>query len=121
MHRYSADNRRVKGRFPPAVVYVIAMSARRLVFLVLVGVVAALTPAALASPPDQTWIPGVYDNADYDDAVLAVTAAVASCEPAAPNHPRVERLLVAVVSPSDDDLARPLPLVARHTRAPPTS
>jgi len=23
-------------------------------------------------PPDQTWISGLYDNADYDDAVLAV-------------------------------------------------
>ena len=22
-----------------------------------------------ASPPDQTWIGGVYDNADYDDVI----------------------------------------------------
>jgi len=31
---------------------------------------------AYASPPDQTWVPGVYDNADYDDAVMLVTSAV---------------------------------------------
>jgi len=35
---------------------------------------AALTPAAHASPPDQTWIAGLNDNADCDDAVLASIA-----------------------------------------------
>jgi hypothetical protein len=29
-----------------------------------------LTPMAYASPPDQTWIGGLYDDADYDDIVL---------------------------------------------------
>src|SRR2546427_5446018 len=32
----------------------------------------ALTPGAYASPPDQTWIPGLYDNADFDDVVLFI-------------------------------------------------
>src|SRR5262245_19294448 len=31
-----------------------------------------LVPAAHAVPPDQTWIGGIYDVADYDDVVLLV-------------------------------------------------
>jgi len=31
-----------------------------------------ITPLAYATPPDQTWIGGLYDHADYDDAVLAI-------------------------------------------------
>ena len=34
-----------------------------------------LTPLAHASPPDQTWLWGLYDNADYDDIVSSVTSA----------------------------------------------
>ena len=37
-----------------------------------------LVPLALASPPDPTWIAGAYDDADRDDAVIAVTEASAS-------------------------------------------
>jgi hypothetical protein len=36
----------------------------------LVAVVLVLAPAAHASLPDQSWIPGLYDNADFDDVVL---------------------------------------------------
>jgi len=31
-----------------------------------------ITPLAYVMPPDQTWIGGFYDHADYDDAILAV-------------------------------------------------
>jgi hypothetical protein len=97
------------------------MVVQRFVFLLLIGVVVTLTPAALASPPDQTWIPGLYDNADYDDAVLAVMASVASCEEWTRTAPHVERVVLGVVSPVDDNLVRTLPPAARRTRAPPTS
>ena len=44
-----------------------------LAFSVLVALTSgAITPLAHATPPDQTWISGFYDNADYDDAILAV-------------------------------------------------
>jgi hypothetical protein len=79
-----------------------------------------LTPAALASPPDQTWIPGLYDDADYDDAVLAVMASVASCDPLVSPDPHAGQIVLSVVPPIDENLFRTLPLVARHTRAPPT-
>jgi hypothetical protein len=39
----------------------------QLIAAVLLAPLAALTPAAFASPPDSTWIAGLYDNADHDD------------------------------------------------------
>ena len=33
----------------------------------------ALVPFAQASPPDPLWIPGLYDGADGDDAIQAIT------------------------------------------------
>jgi hypothetical protein len=41
--------------------------------LVLFSVVVVIIPLAHAGPPDPTWIPGIYDNADYDDVVGFVT------------------------------------------------
>ena len=39
-------------------------------------ILAILTLAALAhaSPPDETWWPGIYDAADFDDVILLVTS-----------------------------------------------
>ena len=33
----------------------------------------ALVPLAYASPPDQTWVAGIYDAADYDNVVWLLT------------------------------------------------
>ena len=45
---------------------------------VLLVALVALTALAYASPPDPTWIAGIYDAADYDDIVgfLIETSAV---------------------------------------------
>jgi hypothetical protein len=51
---------------------------RRLATLLLLVPLVWLTPLAYASPPDQTWIGGFYDDADYDDVVLlALSLAIA--------------------------------------------
>ncbi len=39
----------------------------------MVGVLIAIGTLAFASPPDQTWIGGLYDDADFDDVVLLIT------------------------------------------------
>jgi hypothetical protein len=44
--------------------------ARRLLTLLLLVPFVSLAPLAYASPPDQTWIDGFYDDADYDDVIL---------------------------------------------------
>src|SRR5215813_6987497 len=45
-----------------------------------------ITPVTLAhpSPPDQTWLAGVYDQADLDDVVGLLTSALEATEPTAP-------------------------------------
>ncbi len=43
--------------------------------LVIVAGLAGLAPLAYASPPDQEWLAGVYDDGDHDDVVLAVYGA----------------------------------------------
>ena len=43
--------------------------------LALVIVPALLLALAYASPPDPSWIPGVYDDADWDDVIVQVTSA----------------------------------------------
>jgi hypothetical protein len=40
--------------------------------ILLAGIVMSI-PAAHASPPDPTWIAGIYDAADYDDVVGLLT------------------------------------------------
>src|SRR2546426_207072 len=100
------------------VLYPMAMM-RRLLLLLLAGVVVALTPAAHASPPDQTWIAGLYDNADYDDAVLAVIASIASLDRQPLHDPQYVDLVIAFVLTIDESQLTPLSLSSNRTRAPP--
>lgn len=46
----------------------VAVGRRRSTALVLLSFV-ALAPLAHASPGDPSWIPGIYDAADCDDAI----------------------------------------------------
>lgn len=82
-------------------------------------VLLAAVPLAYASPPDQTWLGGWYDDADYDDVVLAVTSAVGTVNAAPTATLRPLPVIVDVVHSlplsrhaSDDFLFVPL-------RAPP--
>ena len=86
--------------------------------LVAVGALAGL---AYASPPDPVWIPGVYDDADFDDVVglvelgagLIVCADLTNARPVPP--PTVPQLLPSEQAPASHsaDLL--------HARAPPES
>jgi hypothetical protein len=44
-----------------------------LVALLLIAALFTLLPLAEATPPDQTWISGLYDNGDQDDVVILIT------------------------------------------------
>ena len=50
--------------------------AGSLVLPTLVFAIAVLVPLAYASPPDPVWVPGVYDDADYDNVVVLVTSSL---------------------------------------------
>jgi|SRR6266436_6649671 len=99
--------------------YVQNVTCRRILGLVLVMTALALTPAAYASPPDQTWIAGLYDNADYDDVVLFITSGLGGIQPSLAWSPRVVALVVGVVlsveisAPTSDSVA------SGPSRAPP--
>ena len=51
-----------------------------LALVVLLGL-SGLTPLAYASPPDPSWIRGIYDDADYDDIVVLITSGAAVTAP----------------------------------------
>jgi len=50
-----------------------------LVFLLL-ACLGSVTPLAYASPPDPTWIDGIYDDDDGDDVIVSLTSATWAVE-----------------------------------------
>ena len=97
------------------------MGVRSLFVLLLLACHVALTPLAHASPPDPTWISGIYDDADYDDVVCLITSGHGTIETVglANAHP----LLPAAgwVSALESDLSPGLSGFSSHSRAPPAS
>jgi hypothetical protein len=90
-----------------------------LVLLLVLGFT-GLRALAAASPPDPLWLPGVYDDADHDDAILAVLSLDGSRDdtPATLGPPArlVEGLrAIRPIAP------RPLPPTFQESRAPPVS
>jgi hypothetical protein len=49
--------------------------------LLIITAVVVLTPLAYATPPDPSWIRGLYDGGDFDDVVVFVTSGVGAIEP----------------------------------------
>src|SRR5262249_50075828 len=101
---------------------IVAMSNSRfpvLVALVLLLPVCSLTGLAYASPPDPSWIRGVYDGADYDDVVILITSAAGTAPPLvlAALQPLV--LLVGPTSQRADSGLPFLPFPTLPSRAPP--
>ncbi len=64
--------------------------------LFLIGPV-ALPAFAYASPPDPSWIPGIYDDADYDDVVTLATSAPGDVAPTLPADVQASPPLVGSV------------------------
>ncbi len=44
----------------------------------------ALTPLGYASPPDPTWVSGIFDDDDNDNGVYFVTSSTATLDPFPP-------------------------------------
>ncbi len=81
----------------------------------------ALPALAHASPPDPSWIPGVYDDADFDDVVTQVVSGTGSVTPGLGDVlrfvPRPAESLGQPVETAPDSLATD----AGRERAPPSS
>jgi hypothetical protein len=65
----------------------------------LFAVLAVLTPLALASPPDPLWVGGLFDAADFDDVVVAITSADGATDGAAARVIKVSLPVLGTVSP----------------------
>ena len=93
---------------------------RAAVISLVVGVVFLVTPLAYASPPDDTWIGGFWDDDDFDSVVLAITSTeVVWVAPL--DQPKPVLVVLGEVSDPDDaprclKAVRPVP-----SRAPPTA
>ncbi|HUM17138.1 MAG TPA: hypothetical protein VL086_15690 [Candidatus Nitrosotalea sp.] len=92
--------------------------------VLLIGLVLTLTSAlpalAHASPPDPSWIPGLYDDGDFDDVVTLVVMGTGNLLPDVP----VELRFVPrwVETPTPPEAAPDIPGAAPdHARAPPAS
>jgi hypothetical protein len=96
------------------------MRRRTFVVVLLLGVLLSLPPIAHASPTDPTWIPGFYDDNDYDDVILFITGAVGAVESRvlAPIGPIV--VCLGPIIPGRGRLTSPCPLESPSTRAPPS-
>ena len=89
--------------------------------VLLLVVLGALTPLAYATPPDPSWVRGLWDGADFDDIVLLITSGVGVVEA----DPLVALLPVLACAASLVDSVRTVVLAAAvsssESRAPPTS
>ncbi len=94
---------------------------RRFVLPVLLVVIVTLTPLGYASPPDPSWIKGVYDDADYDDVVVIIASGSGAVEPFLQVDLGLGRQLAAYAPPLEEDPVPTLTLSSVQPRAPPAS
>ena len=89
--------------------------------LLAVVLTTAITLPALAqaSPPDSTWIAGVYDDADYDDIVVRITAGTGDVPSGPPTDLRPLHALVLRLAPWSESAPASLTGFAVRPRAPP--
>jgi hypothetical protein len=85
------------------------------------ALLSVLPALAQASPPDQTWIGGLYDHADYDEVVLFVTSLVGATEATMPRESGPDPSVIAALSQIDEMLFRRLARSADAIRAPPVT
>ena len=89
--------------------------------LVLIALMLVLTPMAMASPPDSTWLAGFWDDADFDDVVLLVTGAAGAVESHLAAVTTSPVVVVRTINPANTVHARTSVVAAVSSRAPPAS
>jgi len=78
-----------------------------------------LAPAAHATPPDQSWIAGLYDNADFDEVVVLISSNLGAAQTSIGWSSRPLALVVGCAVPTLGQ-SRPRQWPARTpSRAPP--
>ena len=81
--------------------------------------ISSLSVLAYASPPDPSWVRGVYDDADFDDVVCLILANAGLVDDAAPAEGRPDFVLIRTEVPPDDLSVVSFSLSSSQPRAPP--
>jgi hypothetical protein len=89
--------------------------------LLLVGTLTALTPLAHSTPPDPTWIAGIYDGDDFDDVSVSVTSVTSTVDPGLLAGLEPRQVVLGLVPSLDADSASRLAPPASPGRAPPAA
>jgi hypothetical protein len=92
---------------------------RLLVAIIVAAALFCLAPTAHGSPPDQTWIGGFYDNADFDDVVLLITSNVVVVERSMGPSLRPQRFVISFLL-AECDRRPPSSPSSAFNRGPPT-
>jgi hypothetical protein len=87
----------------------------------LLTVLVALTPFAYATPPDPTWVSGVFDDDDNDDSVFLITSSLAAVDPFPLRSWTPFPMFGATVALEDPGPAYPHYASTTDARAPPLS
>jgi len=95
------------------------MKRRTLVSVLLLSVLVVLPTLAYASPTDPTWIPGFYDDNDYDDVILFIIGAVTAVDSQAADPIGSIGSCVGLIAPPRSRVAAARPFESLSTRAPP--
>jgi hypothetical protein len=96
------------------------IGGHRLVVVVTLVAVVCLVPAAHGSPPDPTWLDGLYDNADFDDVVLLITSNGGVVERTMGPSLRPQRFVIGFLLAAECDRRPPSSLSSAFSRGPPT-
>lgn len=89
------------------------------VSVLLLGLLLVLPPLAHASPTDPTWIPGFYDDNDYDDVVLFITGAVTAVDSRIAEPLGVVAICLGLIAPTRSRVVASRPFSSLPSRAPP--
>jgi len=89
------------------------------VSVLLLGLLLILPPLAHACPTDPTWIPGFYDDNDYDDVILFITGAVGAVDSRIADPIAVVAVCLGLIVLGGRQFVPARPLRSRSTRAPP--
>jgi hypothetical protein len=90
------------------------------VHVLLLGVLLVLPILAHASPTDPTWIPGFYDDNDYDDVILFISGAVTAVDSRIADPIAIIAVCLGLIVLGGRPAAAH-PIRSRSTRAPPQS
>jgi hypothetical protein len=86
----------------------------------IVTVQCGLMPLAYASPPDPTYLAGMWDNADYDEIIFNVTSASGSTDTTHHAGDLIRPLVVVtVILPGENAVLPATSLSLQPSRAPP--